>query len=188
MRDTSNAVRHSVLGVGVGLKPSDFQALGGPRSERGRRTDETLRFFNEYFENDVMEAHGQKFLFLPRPERPPIYIGGAGDHALRRAVEFADGWMPMLPWWIDRPDTVRPDALAEQTALLREMAEEAGRPRPEVIVGLDFDPKDAQAGRERMGVLHEAAVDGVVTGAPFEDVAEFRRNLEFLREHVLEAS
>ena len=173
-----------LLGVGVGWKPQDFQVLGVPRSERGRRTDETLQFLEDCFAQDVVEAHGQPFLFLPRPKKPPIYVGGAGDHAMRRTIRYGDGWMPMLPWYIDRPDTIKPSALPAATALLREMAEEAGRPRPEVVVGLDFDPEKPQAVPERLGILREAGVDGIVTGAYFETAPEFRSNLEFFSEFV----
>ena len=37
---------------------------------------------------------GQPFLFLPRPKRPPIYVGGAGRAVLRRTARFGEGWMP----------------------------------------------------------------------------------------------
>jgi len=177
------------LGVGVGWMPSEFQALGVPRSERGRRTDESLRFLRDCFEDDVMEANGQKFMFLPRPERPPIYVGGgAGDHALRRTVQFADGWMPMFQFWKKRPDTVEPEELAPAAARLREMAEEAGRPPPEIIVGLAFDPDAPEAVPECMALLREAGVTGLVVGTAWQEADEFRRHLEFLRKHVLEAA
>ena len=176
--------RRLLIGAGVGWKPLDFEVLGVPRSERGRRMDETLQFIHQCFEDDIMTANGQDFIFLPRPQKPPLYIGGAGDHALRRTIKYGDGWMPMLPWFIDRPDTVAAKELAPTCALLREMAEEAGRPRPEVIVGVDFDPKSAQDLSERFELMQEAGVDGIVTGAPFEGADEFKRNLEFLFENL----
>src|SRR5258706_4605285 len=74
------------LGVGVGWMDAEFRAVGVPRSERGRRSDETLAFLRACFEHDVVESHGQRFLFLPRPPRPPIYVGGIGEAALRRAI------------------------------------------------------------------------------------------------------
>lgn len=94
----------------------------------------------------------------------------------------------MFQFWRKRPDTLEPEDLAPAASRLREMAEEAGRPRPEIIVGVAFDPTAPEAIGEHMAVLHDADVDGVVTGAPFENAAEFRRNLEFLRENVLGAS
>ena len=60
------------LGVGVGWMKAEFRALGVDRSRRGRITDETLDFLQRCFAADEVEANGQPFLFLPRPERPPI--------------------------------------------------------------------------------------------------------------------
>ncbi len=99
----------------------------------------------------------------------------------------ANGWMPMFPFWRNRPDTIGPDELAPAAARLRELVEEAGCPPPEIVVGVGFDPHTPEAVPERMAVLREAGVTGLVTGVPFEDADEFRRNLEFLRKHVLES-
>ena len=84
-----------LLGVGVGWMKPEFRALGVDRRRRGALTDETLAFLRDCFERDEVEANGQPFLFLPRPKRPPIFVGGAPPHALRRTVEYGDGWMPM---------------------------------------------------------------------------------------------
>ncbi|TMA36418.1 MAG: TIGR03619 family F420-dependent LLM class oxidoreductase, partial [Deltaproteobacteria bacterium] len=83
------------LGVGLGWMEPEFRALGVPRARRGHIADETLAFLHACFAGDVVQSNGQDFLFLPRPPRPPIYVGGAGERALRRAVRFGDGWMPM---------------------------------------------------------------------------------------------
>jgi probable F420-dependent oxidoreductase len=99
------------LGVGVGWMDAEFRALGVPRAARGRITDATLELFARCFASDEVEANGQKFLFRPRPPRPPIYVGGAAPHAHVRAARFADGWMPM-------PSS--PEDLARQVRALRE--------------------------------------------------------------------
>ena len=52
-------------------------------------------------------------------------------------------------------------------------------------MGLDFDPTAPEAVPERIGILREAGVDGIVTGAYFETAAEFRSNLEFFSEYIL---
>ena len=55
------------------------------------------------FGADVPGAYNGKlvkfpsFVFLPRPKRPTIWIGGNGPAAMTRAVKFGDGWHPMLP-------------------------------------------------------------------------------------------
>ena len=83
------------LGVGVGWMEPEFRALGVPRRERGRRSDAALDFLHRAFADDVVVENGQPFLFLPRPARPPIYVGGNGEPALRRAARYGDGWFPM---------------------------------------------------------------------------------------------
>src|SRR5262245_1683982 len=74
------------LGVGVGWMMAEFRAVGVDHRRRGRITDDTLAFLDRCFAADVVEANGQPFLFLPRPERPPLFIGGAPPKAFRRAV------------------------------------------------------------------------------------------------------
>src|SRR5512134_2286366 len=121
------------LGVGIGWMEAEFRALGVARERRGRDSDETLAFLRRCFEADVVRANEQDFLFLPRPPRPPIYVGGAGEHALRRVIRFGDGWMPM---------TGEPAKLAEGRARLRELADEAGRTTPEIVAFSSFDPRE----------------------------------------------
>ena len=84
-----------LLGVGIGWMSPEFKALGVPRSTRAKVSDDTLEFFNDCFNNDVVTVNGQEFLFRPRPARPPIYIGGREPHAIERALKYGDGWLPM---------------------------------------------------------------------------------------------
>ena len=86
-----------LLGVGIGWMDPEFRALGVNRHARGRISDETLAFLRDCFggEDDVVTANGQSFLFRPKPQAPPIYVGGAPPHALQRAARYGDGWLPM---------------------------------------------------------------------------------------------
>jgi probable F420-dependent oxidoreductase len=81
------------LGVGLGWMHAEFRALGVDRRRRGRLTDETLAFLRQCFAADDVVAHGQPFLFLPRPAPPPIFVGGSPPHALTRTVRYGDGWI-----------------------------------------------------------------------------------------------
>ncbi len=168
-----------LLGAGVGWMKPEFAALGVPREQRGRITDETLAFLRACFDDDVVEAHGQKFLFLPRPERPPIYVGGAGDHALRRTVRYADGWMPMF---------AEPAKLAEASQRLGELADEAGREKPEIVCFTAFDPRQPEAVPQRVAELREAGATRLVAGTRYDTADDFRRQAEFLGAHVLPAA
>jgi probable F420-dependent oxidoreductase len=159
------------LGVGVGWMAPEFRALGVERSRRGRLSDETLDFLQRCFADDVVEANGQELLFLPRPPRPPIYVGGAGEHALARAARFGDGWMPMM---------VAPERLAADVLRLRELCAEAGRGEPEVVVLTGFDLRDPPAAEAHARALREAGATHLVAGTRYEDADDFRRQLEQL--------
>jgi probable F420-dependent oxidoreductase len=164
------------LGVGVGWLRSEFNALGLDRAQRGATSDSTLEFLNRCFADDEIEAHGQKFLFLPRPKRPPIYIGGAGPHALERAVRHADGWLPMGS---------DPKRLAEPISRLNELARAAEKPTPAVVLMTGFPVDDAERAAAQVHALAEVGVTHFIHGSRYEDAAEFRRNIESLAKHVL---
>jgi len=161
------------LGIGVGWMQAEFRALGLDRRERGATTDHTLDLFRRCFDapDDVVEENGQPFLFRPRPTRPPIFIGGSAPHALERAVHYGDGWMPMgLP----------PDRLAPEIGRLRELAEAARRPVPEVVAfgGLPGDTPAAAA--DHLAELEAIGVTRFATGARYASVDEFSRTAEAL--------
>jgi probable F420-dependent oxidoreductase len=130
-----------ILGIGVGWMRPEFDALGADLRKRGAVTDETLKVLHHLFSADVPGAyHGAlvqfpSFVFLPRPKRPPIWIGGNSPAAIKRVLKFGDGWHPMLP-------------AAELKAKVEELnaaARAAGRHAPEIIVrrGLKLDDPDA---------------------------------------------
>jgi probable F420-dependent oxidoreductase len=166
------------LGVGAGWMDAEFRALGVPRARRGRITDDTLAFLRACFAQDVVESHGQKLLFLPRPARPPIYVGGAGEHALRRVTRFADGWMPM---------SGDPAKLAAGRDRLRELADEAGRAMPGIVALTGFDPRQPERVAEQVGALAAAGVTHLVAGARYRSADDFARHVAFLAERVVPA-
>jgi probable F420-dependent oxidoreductase len=159
------------LGVGVGWMKPEFRALGVDRAHRGRISDDTLSFLHRCFEDDVVESHGQKLLFLPRPARPPIYVGGAGEHALARAARHGDGWLPMM---------MEPERLAREAATLRELCREQGRRQPEVLLMTGFDPRDPAAARARVRELADAGATRLIAGTRYDDADGFRRQVDFL--------
>jgi probable F420-dependent oxidoreductase len=159
------------LGVGAGWMEPEFRALGVERGRRGGITNATLEFLNRCFAADEMEANGQPFLFLPRPPRPAIFVGGAAPHALRRTVRWGDGWMPT---------GADPKPLREPIEQLREQMDRAGRSAPEVVfltaLPLDDPPRVAERLREAAAV----GVTRVVHGWRYADAAEFTRACETL--------
>jgi probable F420-dependent oxidoreductase len=161
-----------LLGVGAGWMEAEFRAVGVPRSRRGRITDETLEFLHRCFSRDEVEVNGQPFLFRPRPAPPPIFVGGAAPQALRRAVRFGDGWMPMR----GDPAALRP--LIEQ--LRRDMAA-AGKPRAEAVVMTSLPLDDGARAAEQIQQLAEIGATRVVHAFRYPDAAAFARAAEALR-------
>ena len=80
-----------ILGVGTGWMPEEFDAVGADFRARGRDTDAALSYLRRAFAEG--EVDGMTVLPVPvqRPS-PPIWVGGIAPAALRRAVEYADGW------------------------------------------------------------------------------------------------
>lgn len=127
-----------VFGVGVGWAREEFEALGVPFARRGALTDEYLEVIRTCWTQDVATYRGRTVAFrdvqtTPRPVQrphPPVWVGGASDAALRRAVRHGDAWHPIRV----RLDTLRDDGLVR----LRRIAEAEGRPVPALCPRIRF--------------------------------------------------
>jgi probable F420-dependent oxidoreductase len=93
-----------ILGIGAGYLEPEFAALGVDFAERNDLTDEAIIMMKRAWTEAGVVAKGAHFdasaghTMLPRPVQqphPPIWIGGNSKRAIRRAVDLADGWMPM---------------------------------------------------------------------------------------------
>ena len=99
---TSTAVltgNRLVLGVGTSPWREDYEVLGVPWADRGRRMDEALAVLRGLSAGGYFEYHGEIFdlppvKIAPVPSEPiPVLVGGHGDAALRRAARAGDGWL-----------------------------------------------------------------------------------------------
>jgi probable F420-dependent oxidoreductase len=119
-----------ILGIGVGWAKQEFDALGVAFHQRGAITNDYLAAIKTAWTHDVASHRGRFVSFTdvhttPRPVRaphPPIWVGGASDAALRRAVRYGDGWHPIR----NRIDWLRDKGLPR----LREIAEAERMPAP----------------------------------------------------------
>ncbi|MER5639527.1 LLM class flavin-dependent oxidoreductase [Kitasatospora sp. NPDC002227] len=76
-----------VLGAGIGWARQEFEALGIPFADRGRRTDQALATLRR-----TWQAEGTDI---------PLWIGGNSAAGLRRTLAYGDAWHPLrptLPW------------------------------------------------------------------------------------------
>ena len=122
----------------------------------------------------MVETHGQPWLFLPRPPRPPILVGGAPPHAFDRAARYGDGWLPM---------GLDPAKLRAPVAELRERFAAAGKPEPRVAVYTGLPVGERARMEDAVSEWAEAGATGIVHFAGrYEGAAEFRRHADALGE------
>jgi alkanesulfonate monooxygenase SsuD/methylene tetrahydromethanopterin reductase-like flavin-dependent oxidoreductase (luciferase family) len=150
---------------------AEFRAVGADRHQRGRLTDETLEFFAECFSSDVVTSNGQPFLFRPRPPAPPIYIGGGVPQALRRALRFGHGWLPMAR---------DPATLASDLDRFRLLAREAGVTAGPVTVMAGLPVGKPDAARELIDGYRALGVERLVCAMRYRDAGEYEQRLEAL--------
>jgi probable F420-dependent oxidoreductase len=89
-----------ILGIGVGYVPLEYEVLGLPFENRGRRTDEYIDAIRAMWTQPSPSFNGEFVSFtginaFPRPvqQPPPILVGGSSAAAFRRVVERGDGWI-----------------------------------------------------------------------------------------------
>ncbi len=114
------------VGLGIGWSEDEYEAVGVPFRQRGRRADEFLRCLDMIWTRDVVEFQGE-FYRVPRcrvepkpvqKPRPPITIGGYGPTVVKRAVELGDGF---------NGGNVPLDAVAPLVGEIREAASARGK-------------------------------------------------------------
>ncbi len=94
------------VGVGVGWMREEMAALGSPPpfEARGAASNEYIRAFRALWTESNPSFSGEhvnfsNIMFEPKPVQrpgPPIWIGGEGVAARRRAAELGDGWYPTI--------------------------------------------------------------------------------------------
>jgi probable F420-dependent oxidoreductase len=113
------------LGVGVGWLREEFDALGVPWAQRGKRLDEYVEAMRTLWTGDKVSYHGEFVDFtdcysLPRPHSGsvPIVIGGHTEAAARRAGRLGDAFFP---------GNAEPDEITALIEVMKRAADEAGR-------------------------------------------------------------
>ncbi len=158
-----------ILGIGAGYLEPEFAALGVDFDERNDLTDEAIVMMKRAWTESGVVATGAHFdasaghTMLPRPVQPggpPIWIGGNSKRAIRRAVDLADGWMPMPnpAKYAERrrsPALESLDDVKAGIAYAQEYASSVGRTDP---IGVMY-----ALGRDTPDALHAAGVTDLYT-------------------------
>jgi F420-dependent oxidoreductase-like protein len=140
------------LGIGAGYHEAEAEAMGLPLptvTERYERLEETLQLASRMWSGDDSPVEG-KHLRLKRPlnipgpvhqPRPPILIGGMGEHkTLRLVAQYADACN-----LFDVPDNGR--TITRKLRVLAQHCENLGRPYSEVEEDRQHAPDRRRIGR-----------------------------------------
>src|SRR6476620_9882459 len=91
------------LGVGIGWNAVEYEALGQPFGERGRRMSEQIPLLRRLLTEPVVTHDGEfdhitgaGLAPLPQQRPIPIWVGGQSAPAYRRTGRLADGWFPQV--------------------------------------------------------------------------------------------
>jgi probable F420-dependent oxidoreductase len=114
------------LGFGIGWSPDEFEAVGVPMGDRGRRAEEALRVLEAIWRDNPVKFEGRYFqvpesYFDLKPvqkPRPPIYMAAYTPAAMNRIARMADGW---------NPAGIPHGAMEQMFAAIKQGAAEAGR-------------------------------------------------------------
>jgi alkanesulfonate monooxygenase SsuD/methylene tetrahydromethanopterin reductase-like flavin-dependent oxidoreductase (luciferase family) len=89
------------LGIAIGYKPDEFALYGAELERRGARFEEQLQIMKGLWTEERLDFKGRYYTVQgrlePRPltkPHPPIWVGGWGELALKRAATLADNWIP----------------------------------------------------------------------------------------------
>jgi len=141
-----------VLGVGTSPWREDYEVLGVPWEDRGRRMDEELAIVRGLSAGGYFEYHGEVFdlapvKIAPVPAEPiPILIGGHSDAALRRAARVGDGWLH------GGGDLAQLPGLLARLGKFRQQAGTAGRPFEVHVISAGAYTADGVRRLEEQGV------------------------------------
>jgi probable F420-dependent oxidoreductase len=164
-----------LLGIGVGWLKEEFEALGVPFEDRGRRTDEYMLALRELWGSEKPTFNGKFVQFREAYCRPqpvakhvPLIVGGHSEAAAKRAGRLGDGFFPAR------------GAPVELFDLARKAAKESGRDpaKLEITVSmpetLDDLPKLAAMGVSRIlvPVSPMAGLNTVIAGP--EDCSKWK--------------
>ncbi len=175
------------LGVGVGGEfAKEFDAVGVPVTERGARTNESLRMMRQLWTQDDVTFNGrfaqcEGVTLAPKPvqDELPVWVSGRSDAAMRRCARYGTGWLPYM---------YTPEKLAGSLTTIGNLAGEVGRssPRPglfiffavhedrDVAIKMAADRLSVQYNQDFSKLVHKYAL----AGNPDDCIARLREYVD----------
>lgn len=151
-----------MLGIGGGWNLEEMRDHGTEPDSRFRRMRETVEAMKALWTQETAEYHGRLIDFEPtfqnpkpvQKPHPPIHVGGSFPGAVKRAVSYGDGWMPI---WGRQTD-----AFPDQLQALHQACDEHGRKREEIEVTVFMAPTEA----DQIKQLQQLGVDRLLFAIP----------------------
>jgi probable F420-dependent oxidoreductase len=163
-----------VLGIGAGWLAEEFDAVGVPFSERGRRLDAWMEVVRAVWSGGLPERDPGAFypnptemVCRPVPVAPiPLLVGGLSPAALRRAGTVGDGWLALQP-----ATELDPPALRRSIDEIHRHAEAAGRDPEGIRVTMQITGSAGRASEiaPMLPRLRSAGVEEVIVDVPWGD-------------------
>jgi probable F420-dependent oxidoreductase len=163
------------VGFGVGWMAEELALLGAPPyDKRGAASNEYIAAFRALWTEASPTYQGEfvsvrDVLFEPKPVQkphPPIWVGGEGAAARRRAGRLGDGWYPTIRNPKEPLDT--PAAFTAALADMRRHAESAGRDPMSVDVAMfapGYSLGAAQKGRDGQRLMFTGSAEQIAEDA-----------------------
>jgi alkanesulfonate monooxygenase SsuD/methylene tetrahydromethanopterin reductase-like flavin-dependent oxidoreductase (luciferase family) len=118
------------LGLGVGARDDDFQAVGASYRDRGKHFDEQLVLMHRIWAGEPLSV--TIGLIGPKPVQPGgprILIGGSTESAIRRVARWGEGYIA---------GGAPPQMARQSYAVAQEAWQAAGRPGTPRFVGATY--------------------------------------------------
>lgn len=166
-----------LFGIGAGWNPEESRILGGDFEHRWTQVKEHIAAMKVLWTQDPSEFHGKYVDFppvrcFPKPARtphPPVLLGSIqNDRALRRVVQWGDGWVPIV-WDAEE--------LAAGVNKIREFAAQAGRD-PATIDISPFGFEGQWRDRATIDALEKAGANRVVIWLAAQDRGGLLKELD----------
>ena len=174
-----------ILGLGAGWHEPEYAAFGFPYDHRVSRFEEALQIIVPLLRTGHVDFEGTYSSARdcelrprgPRPEGPPILIGGSGERMLRLAARYADAWNA------DRQNDVA--AVQALNARVDDACRDVGRDPASLgrVIGIQVDLLNAS--RQPVQPRQWVMAPWPLTGTPEELTAQIRGYTEARVEHLM---
>ncbi|MEL7157384.1 MAG: LLM class F420-dependent oxidoreductase, partial [Actinomycetota bacterium] len=170
------------LGIGVGWLEEEFNALGLPFDDRGKRTDDYVEAMRALWTQDKAAHDGPFASFEGAIQRPqpvqdggvPIVVGGHSKAAARRAGRLGDGFFPI---------SATQEDLVGLLELMKATAAEHGRDGAAISVTVgSWSPRRDSI--DDIKDLEDMGIDRLIVAPPTGKLEQLPQAMEQLAEKI----